>query len=178
MREPYLTSRDAARIADAVPDTIRLWVRVGRLQPVMRTPSGVQLFRRRDVERVVAARRCQRDWGRRKKTDGNALTVGSGLSRRLTHNAREETRRDWTILTRPQTAVSSAALGSPSMSPLSTPASVAARSTTHVVRDSCGMRASAAAATSVCAPNGSTPGSRPPRRWKFGDCDADTAAPH
>ena len=48
-----LTTADAARIAGVVPDTLRLWQRLGKIQPAFQTPSGIRLYRRDDVERRV-----------------------------------------------------------------------------------------------------------------------------
>jgi len=52
--ERYLTSGDAARLADVSVETIRLWERNGRL-PAIRTVSGTRLFRAEDV--IEAKRR-------------------------------------------------------------------------------------------------------------------------
>ena len=58
--QELLTTSDFARIADVVPDTIRLWQRLGRVSEAFRTPSGVRLYRREDVERIVHAREAAR----------------------------------------------------------------------------------------------------------------------
>lgn len=51
---------EVARAADVVPSTVRHWERVGTLKAT-RTSSGVRLFARADVERLVAKRQAQRD---------------------------------------------------------------------------------------------------------------------
>lgn len=50
-----LLSADAARLAGVTPATVRAWERDGKLN-ASRTPSGVRLFRRTDVEEIVAER--------------------------------------------------------------------------------------------------------------------------
>lgn len=50
-----MTTGDAAKQVGVAPDTIRLWERLGRL-PALRTASGVRLFQRTDVDRVVRER--------------------------------------------------------------------------------------------------------------------------
>ena len=52
---PFILTSDAARICGVSADTIRLWVRQGRLA-ARRTETGVHLFDRRDVERLVQTR--------------------------------------------------------------------------------------------------------------------------
>lgn len=49
----YLTTQGAARLAERSSETIRRWANTGRL-PVARTESGMRLFQREDVLRVVA----------------------------------------------------------------------------------------------------------------------------
>ena len=61
--DELLTTADVARIAGVVPGTIRLWQRVGRVSEAFRTPGGVRLYRRGDVERVVRARQAARSGG-------------------------------------------------------------------------------------------------------------------
>ena len=55
-----LTAGDVTREADGTvnPQTVRHWADTGRL-PVMRTAGGVRLFRRRDVEKVLADRKAK-----------------------------------------------------------------------------------------------------------------------
>lgn len=60
-----LTTRDAARVFDVAPDTIRLWERIGKL-PATRTESGLRVFSRADVERVAAERAERRQADRRR----------------------------------------------------------------------------------------------------------------
>jgi excisionase family DNA binding protein len=55
--DAYLTTGDAAKLADRSVETIRMWERAGRL-PAIRTSSGQRLFRRDDV--LEAARSVQR----------------------------------------------------------------------------------------------------------------------
>ena len=50
----WLTTSQAARVAQVSADSIRVWARTGRL-PCARTPLGA-LIRREDVERLAAAR--------------------------------------------------------------------------------------------------------------------------
>jgi excisionase family DNA binding protein len=50
-----LTTADAARLLGVVPATVRQMERSGRL-PAQRTTSGMRLFRRADVERLLADR--------------------------------------------------------------------------------------------------------------------------
>jgi DNA-binding transcriptional MerR regulator len=58
--EELLTTASAARIADVVPDTLRLWQRLGKIQPAFVTPTRIHLYRRADVERVVSERAVRR----------------------------------------------------------------------------------------------------------------------
>jgi excisionase family DNA binding protein len=53
-----LTSADAARILGVVPATVRQLEKGGKL-PAQRTPGGVRLFRRSDVERLARERASQ-----------------------------------------------------------------------------------------------------------------------
>lgn len=53
--EHLLTVADAARLLGVVPATVRQMERNGRL-PALRTESGIRLFRRQDVERLVEER--------------------------------------------------------------------------------------------------------------------------
>ncbi len=55
-----LSAADAARLLGVVPATVRQMERDGRL-PAQRTVGGMRLFRREDVERLVAARRGEAD---------------------------------------------------------------------------------------------------------------------
>ena len=54
-----LTASDVAREAkgEITPAAVRYWADAGKL-PVVRTAGGVRLFRRADVERVLAERRA------------------------------------------------------------------------------------------------------------------------
>lgn len=52
--QEFLTTNDAAKIANKSGETIRLWARSGRL-PSIRTASGVHLFRREDVLKAMEA---------------------------------------------------------------------------------------------------------------------------
>jgi DNA-binding transcriptional MerR regulator len=54
--EELLTTADAARIAGVVPDTFRLWQRLGKVAPAFITPTRIRLYRRSDVERLVEQR--------------------------------------------------------------------------------------------------------------------------
>lgn len=56
--DTYLSVADAARLLGVVPATVRQMERDGRL-PAQRTAGGMRLFRREDVERVVAERASQ-----------------------------------------------------------------------------------------------------------------------
>jgi excisionase family DNA binding protein len=49
-----LSAADAARLLGVVPATVRQMERDGRL-PAQRTVGGMRLFRREDVERLMAA---------------------------------------------------------------------------------------------------------------------------
>ena len=51
-----LTTGAAALLAKRSPATIRLWRRSGRLVPAVCATSGLALYARHDVERVVAER--------------------------------------------------------------------------------------------------------------------------
>jgi len=55
-----LSAADAAWLLGVVPATVRQMERDGRL-PAQRTAGGMRLFRREDVERLVAARRGKAD---------------------------------------------------------------------------------------------------------------------
>ena len=54
--EELLTASDCARLADVVPETVRLWYRTGKLPAAFRTPTGIRLYRRTDIERFLAGR--------------------------------------------------------------------------------------------------------------------------
>jgi excisionase family DNA binding protein len=54
----FLTVNDVAKVGDASAATVRLWADSGKL-PVIRTASGMRLFRRADVERLLAERRSR-----------------------------------------------------------------------------------------------------------------------
>jgi DNA-binding transcriptional MerR regulator len=51
--DELLTTSDAARIAGVVPDTFRLWQRLGKVSEAFRTPTGIRLYRRHDIERLA-----------------------------------------------------------------------------------------------------------------------------
>ena len=51
----FLTVSEFARAVNRTPATVRGWANDGRVE-VLRTESGVRLFRRSEVERVVRAR--------------------------------------------------------------------------------------------------------------------------
>lgn len=53
----YLTPGDAARILDVTPQTVRLMVERGELQPTATTESGIRLFERSAVETLATRRR-------------------------------------------------------------------------------------------------------------------------
>lgn len=48
----YLDARDAARILDVSPDTVRRWAKAGRVRHVL-LPSGRMRFYRADVEALL-----------------------------------------------------------------------------------------------------------------------------
>jgi DNA-binding transcriptional MerR regulator len=52
--DELITTADAARIAGVVPDTFRLWQRLGKIACAYRTPTGIRLYRRADVEVAVS----------------------------------------------------------------------------------------------------------------------------
>jgi len=52
------TPQDVARLADVGAATVRHWERTGKL-PAIRTASGMRLFARADVDRVIAERRSK-----------------------------------------------------------------------------------------------------------------------
>lgn len=54
--DTYLSVADAAGLLGVVPATVRQMERDGRLS-AQRTVGGMRLFRREDVERLVAVRR-------------------------------------------------------------------------------------------------------------------------
>ena len=56
--EMYLSVADASRLLDVTPQTVRLMVRRGVLTVAARTVGGIKLFRREEVERLVAVRRA------------------------------------------------------------------------------------------------------------------------
>lgn len=59
-----LTTQDVARAeGDVCAATVRQWERTGKL-PAIRTASGVRLFRRADVDRLLAARRLAKSKAR------------------------------------------------------------------------------------------------------------------
>ena len=53
--DELLMTAEAAKLLDRTPSTIRLWERLGKLQ-ARRTPSGVRLFSRKQVEQLAAQR--------------------------------------------------------------------------------------------------------------------------
>jgi excisionase family DNA binding protein len=55
--EMYLSVADASRLLDVTPQTVRLMVRRGVLAVAAQTVGGIKLFRREEVERLVAVRR-------------------------------------------------------------------------------------------------------------------------
>jgi DNA-binding transcriptional MerR regulator len=61
--DELLTTASAARLAGVVPDTLRLWNRLGKIVPAFITPTGVRLYRRDQVERLVRERAARRDGG-------------------------------------------------------------------------------------------------------------------
>ncbi len=61
--DELLTTADAARIAGVVPDTFRMWQRLGRVVEAFRTPTGIRLYRREDVLAIAAARVQRRQGG-------------------------------------------------------------------------------------------------------------------
>jgi len=58
-----LTTATFALIAGVVPDTIRVWKRMGKVTPAFQTPSGIALYRREDAERIARTRQRDRDGG-------------------------------------------------------------------------------------------------------------------
>lgn len=54
--DPLLLPAEAARLAGVTPATVRLWTNCGKLRAT-RTPSGVRLIRRSDLERLIDSRR-------------------------------------------------------------------------------------------------------------------------
>ncbi|GEM_PF-5012240 len=52
------TTVDVARLAGVTPEAVRGWERSGAL-PALRTPSGVRVFRRRDVKQFLAEREAR-----------------------------------------------------------------------------------------------------------------------
>jgi DNA-binding transcriptional MerR regulator len=54
----YLSVADASRLLDVTPQMVRLMVRQGVLTVAARTVGGIKLFRREEVERLVAVRRA------------------------------------------------------------------------------------------------------------------------
>jgi excisionase family DNA binding protein len=55
--EMFLSVADASRLLDVTPQTVRLMVRRGVLSVSAKTVGGIQLFRREEVDRLVAQRR-------------------------------------------------------------------------------------------------------------------------
>jgi DNA-binding transcriptional MerR regulator len=51
-----LSTADASRLLGVTPATVRLMARRGTLGPAATTESGIRLFDRRDVERLVKSR--------------------------------------------------------------------------------------------------------------------------
>jgi excisionase family DNA binding protein len=58
----FLTTLDAAREAGVSAETIRLWVRLGRLNSI-RTASGQRLFTREAIREALSAREAKRRAG-------------------------------------------------------------------------------------------------------------------
>jgi hypothetical protein len=53
----WLMKSEVARLAQVTPVTVKFWADRGQLKAI-RTPNGVRLFRRSDVERFLLARRA------------------------------------------------------------------------------------------------------------------------
>ncbi len=58
--DELLTTASAALIAGVVPDTLRLWQRLGKIQPAFVTPTRIRLYRRADIDRLVRDRAARR----------------------------------------------------------------------------------------------------------------------
>lgn len=56
----YLTGADVARTLRLTTGAVRLMARRGELRVAAKTLSGIKLFLRKDVDRVVAARAARR----------------------------------------------------------------------------------------------------------------------
>jgi hypothetical protein len=75
--DPLMTC-DVARELDSTPAWVRILRKRGRLLPRYRTPGGVAIYDRRDVERFVEGRRR----GRAARAINNAARADAGGSRR------------------------------------------------------------------------------------------------
>jgi hypothetical protein len=58
--EELLTTASAALVATVVPDTVRLWRRLGKISPSFLTPTGIALYRRVDIDALVDQRTRRR----------------------------------------------------------------------------------------------------------------------
>src|SRR5437773_2550504 len=84
--EELLTTASSARIVGVVPDTVRLWQRLGKIRAAFVTPTGVRLYRRSECERLARARsQCARRRKAGKKRRGGMRTSGPS---RLAHRTR------------------------------------------------------------------------------------------
>jgi hypothetical protein len=59
--DQLLTTSSASLIAHVVPDTFRLWRRLGKITPACITPTGIALYRRQDVERLAEERAARHE---------------------------------------------------------------------------------------------------------------------
>ena len=55
----FFTVNDAARLLQLSPDSVRAFERAGKL-PALRASNGTRLFKRRDIERLVAERAARK----------------------------------------------------------------------------------------------------------------------
>jgi excisionase family DNA binding protein len=60
-RSMYLTPQDVAQLAGVSSWTVRQWERDGKLPAERTAGAGIRLFRRADVDRLLADRRAKRE---------------------------------------------------------------------------------------------------------------------
>ena len=60
MQAELLMTADVAKLAGVTPAAVRQWAETGRLKAAVRTVSGVRLYERGEVERLIAQRRKDR----------------------------------------------------------------------------------------------------------------------
>jgi len=72
MERSYMTTGDAAKLAQISNQAVLVAAEQGRLPVAFRTVGGFRLFRREDVERFAALRQRRTPGGERRRSGGRA----------------------------------------------------------------------------------------------------------